>query len=224
MENRSAQIILAVVCFLLGIMLVVQFRTHTRIVRNTAALPVAEQATIIRNLVDANEKLRKEVLDLGYQLDEYEMAVGRSELDRMVLDLNRLRIINGSSEVSGPGIEITVQGMLRPEDLQDLVNELRDAGAEAIAVNHHRVVINSSFTAGDGGVLMNGEHLLRGPFVFQAIGNSEGLESAMIRQGGLLTVIQSSRPDIEITVFHKSRLVLPRADRLLALQLARVPE
>jgi uncharacterized protein YlxW (UPF0749 family) len=227
-KQRSAQIVLAVVCFALGIMLVTQFRTHTRIVRQT--MPVTEQVLIIGNLSDANQKLRQEVEGLRRQLEEYEQTVGKSDLDRMVQDINQLRVVNGSSEVSGPGIQLNIGGdfgplgRMRAEELQDLVNELRDAGAEAIAVNGVRLVANSSFIGASGGIILNGDRLLVAPYTFDVIGQGENLERALTRQGGLVAYFSGRYPGAELKIFRKSTLVLPKADNLPSLRVAQLVE
>ncbi|MHB1006989.1 MAG: DUF881 domain-containing protein [Chloroflexota bacterium] len=230
MRRQSAQVALAFVCFLLGIMLVVQFRTQSRIVTDIVRLPANQQWEYASSLAESNQKLRKEVDDLRQQLLEYESSVGKSDLDKMVSDMNNLRVVNGASEVSGPGIEVTISGTLRanggfsPEELNDLVNELRNAGAEAIAVNRHRVTIRSSFGRGGGGVTLNGADPITPPYVVEAIGQADLLEPALMRQGGLLYSFQGMYPEAKITVFRKTNLVLPQRDQDLALKLAKVGE
>ncbi|MDA8216641.1 MAG: DUF881 domain-containing protein, partial [Dehalococcoidales bacterium] len=206
-----------------GIMLVTQFRTHTRIVKDTLALPLNEQMMIVGNLSDSNQKLRKEVETLQDQLNAYEGTVGKSELDRMVADVNQLRIVNGVSEVSGPGIEVTINANLVPEDLQDMVNELRDAGAEAIAVNGHRVVVDTSFVYQGGEVVINGDQIIRPPYVVDAVGNADDLERALNRQGGLVASLQGIYTGAQIAVYHKTNLVLPKSDHAITMEVASVP-
>lgn len=230
MRQRSAQVALAVVCFLLGVMLVVQFRTHSRIVRDTLSMPVNEQWLIASNLTTSNQGLRKEVAELRRQLEEYESSFGKSELDRMVADINHLRVVNGASEVSGPGIQMRIAGTLGPygslppEELNDLVNELRNAGAEAIAVNGHRIVGSSAFSRTAGGTAINGDQLVGGPYVVEAIGQPEALERALNRPRGLSEFFKGKYPDSQITIYHKPELVLPKRDVEPSLQLARLVE
>lgn len=227
LRQRSAQISLALVCFLLGIMLVVQFRTHTRIIDRTLTLPANEQRTAIASLYDANQKLRQEVDDLRAQLLGYEGSLGKSELDSMVADINRLRAVNGTSEVSGPGVEVTIEGQLRtdgsiaPEDAGDLVNELRDAGAEAIAVNGVRVTVNTYFARADGGLTVGGDRVIKVPYVFQAIGQPEALESTLNRPAGMISWLKGKYPGAGITIYRKTALVLPKGDHNVAFKLAK---
>ncbi len=230
MRQRSAQVALALVCFFLGIMLVVQFRSQARIVKDTLALPSNEQVLVFTSLYKSNQELEKEVATLRNQLLEYESSLGASELNRMVADINRLRIVNGASEVSGPGIQVTIagtlgpQGGLPPEELNDLVNELRDAGAEAIAVNGHRIVINSAFSRSGASTVLDGIHVVNAPYVIEAIGNAEGLERALNRPDGMVSFFEGKYTGAQVTVFRKPNLVLPKRERELGIQLAQAIE
>ena len=106
----------------------------------------ADQAQIVSNLYDANLALRNEVATLADQLqqqrDEQRRRRGPA---RWLSDLEKLRVINGTSPAIGPGVELKIGADIRVEDVQDLINELRNAGAEAVAVNGERV------TVADGG-------------------------------------------------------------------------
>lgn len=56
----------------------------------------------------------------------------------------------------GPGIRITItdpRGKLTPEILLNAIEELRDAGAEVMAVGDHRLVASSSVTSSSSGDL-----------------------------------------------------------------------
>ena len=66
-----------------------------------------------------------------------------------------LGILAGTVPATGPGVTITIDdpdGAVTRPTLLDGVEELRDAGAEAIEINDSvRVVASTSFTDGDGG-------------------------------------------------------------------------
>jgi len=96
--------------------------------------------------VEANVELRAEAEKLGVQEEEYRRSQAQGDLTDMATDLGRLRVFTGLSEVSGPGVELRVTAEIKPEYVQDLINELRNAGAEAIAVNGERIVANSPVT------------------------------------------------------------------------------
>ena len=66
-----------------------------------------------------------------------------------------------------------------------MVNELRAAGAEAIAINDQRVTGTSEIRCVGPTVLVN-ETRLAAPFVIKAIGNPQTLESSLKLRGGVL--------------------------------------
>ena len=97
---------------------------------------------------------------------------------------------------------------LRAEDVLDLINELRNAGAEAIALNGERIVLSTPVVATSGGVMVNGV-ALRPPYLFQAIGNPETLDRALTRRGGLISFLRNTYPQAVITVEQRPLLLLP---------------
>ena len=75
--------------------------------------------------------------------------------------------------------------IIHDEDLLRVVNELRAAGAEAIAINDQRVTGTSEIRCVGPTVLVN-EIRLAAPFVIKAIGNPQTLESSLKLRGGVL--------------------------------------
>jgi len=206
--SRKAQLYLTIICVLIGVLVVTQYRTHGKIAKALVAESSQEQAAIISSLYDANSELRQEVARLTLQLEQNRSAMPGSDLDAMVSELNRLRIVSGVSAVSGPGIQLSIAGPLRAEDIMDMVNELRNAGAEAIAVNEQRIVANSFFSNSPEGISVSGVTIAQ-PYVFSAIGHPDTLEKAIERKGGLLTIIENSHPEAIVTLEKRDRLVLP---------------
>ena len=137
MMTRSAQITLTVVSFLLGLLLVTQFYTQRKLASASQTQSTADQAMIISGLVEGNAALRKEVAALESETANYDLTSGEANLENMVSELNKLRILNGLVEVAGPGVEIKISGSVTALDLQDLMNEVaecrsRGAGPERL--------------------------------------------------------------------------------------------
>ncbi|MCL5074157.1 MAG: DUF881 domain-containing protein [Chloroflexi bacterium] len=208
MRSRSSIISLTLVCFLLGLMLAMQFHAQGKIARSAGIVTASDQAIIISNLYDSNMALRREVSDLTSQLERYERSIERSDLTIMAEELNQLRLINGLSEVSGLVTAIFISGELRAEELQDLINELRNAGAEAIAINEQRIGVRTAVVKDKIGLRVN-DVSITPPYVFKAIGRPETLERALTRKGGLVGLIQAANPEMKIAVTKRTYLVLP---------------
>jgi uncharacterized protein YlxW (UPF0749 family) len=195
------------VCFLLGVMLVVQLRTRRELDR-TSSPAGSSSLGMLSALVEANARLRQERAALNDQIAEYQTALGQERLTVLVEELRRLRIANGLVETRGPGIQISLEDLLSPVEMQDLVNELRNSGAEAIALNGHRLIASSVVAASRETLIVDGQ-LLEPPYVFEAIGSPDDMETAMARQGGLLALLAQAHDRQGYEVIQQDHIVLP---------------
>jgi uncharacterized protein YlxW (UPF0749 family) len=209
MKGRSAQLSVTILCFFLGLLLVAQFRTWRMTNSSLLFASSADQLIIINSLVENNDRLREEMEALEEQLSEYKQAPGRTVLEALVEELNKVRIINGLVEVSGSGVEVTIDGPIGVLDMQDLINELRNAGAEALTINGERLTLYTAMASTeDGGMTINGTRLSQ-PYILQAIGDPETMETALLRQGGLIAVLQRNYQGLTVSVVKREKMVLP---------------
>ena len=81
---------------------------------------------------------------------------------------------------------IEIDGSFDPTAVNDLIYELRNAGAEAIAVDDIRITAGSVAVLGTRAIEIDGVPLGR-RFTVRAIGSPDGLRSAIERPGGILT-------------------------------------
>jgi uncharacterized protein YlxW (UPF0749 family) len=200
-----AQLAVALLCALLGFGLVVQVRSA----RDEPGLSALRQADLVRLLDDQSERserLRSEVADLEATRERLRTGTDRT---RAALQEARRRaqvlgILAGTLPATGPGIVLTVddpRGTVEAGHLLDAVQELRDAGAEAIQVGGQggtvRVVVNTHFVdagtrsgapAGRG-VLVDGTPL-RPAYRFVVIGDPDTLAAALEIPGGVLDTLR----------------------------------
>ena len=206
--RRSAfsLVLMTVLMLVLGIMIVAQFRAAGRL----RPLPGTgdEQAILLSALADANSRLRAEVGSLTAQEAAYEHDRGTAGLQELVAELNRVRMLNGMVEVSGPGMELLLDGPLNALDLQDVINELRNAGAEAITLNGRRLMVSSVVTVDTKGqVLLDGQPIAR-PYRFLTIGDPDTVETAVRRPGGLLVLFRRAYPNLVVQTAQQSKVVM----------------
>jgi len=169
----------------------------------------AEQLAIISSLVENNARLREEMEALEKQLSEYQQATGRAVLGPLVEELNKVKIINGLVEVSGPGVEVSIDGPIGVLDVQDLINELRNVGVEALTINGERLTLYSVVTSTeDGAITVNATQLSR-PYILQAIGQPETMETALLRRGGLIATLERNYEGLAVSVVKREKMVLP---------------
>ena len=126
-----------------------------------------------------------EILDLGAEGDSYFIAMEYIHGE----DLRRITAFGGTAAVNGQGIVMEVNGDLDAIALNDLVNELRNAGAEAIAVDQVRITAGSVAIQGPRSLEVDGVEVGR-RFTLRAIGSPDGLLSAMQRPGGIISQLK----------------------------------
>ena len=128
-------------------------------------------------------------------------------------ELGALGVLAGTLPATGPGVRITVTvpaSQISLNYLLDGIEELRDAGAEAMEINDTvRVVAQTSFENADGGISVDGR-VLRPPFVIDAIGDPDGLATALRFPGGFVDDLRlddgkvriDTSDDIRVTSLH----------------------
>lgn len=78
-----------------------------------------------------------------------------------------------------------------------MLNELKNAGAQAISVNDQRIT-NSTYIYCDGGVILIDGVKIGNPFTIKAIGNSETIYGAIMRTKGYISVLTNDGIQIDV--------------------------
>jgi uncharacterized protein YlxW (UPF0749 family) len=223
MAARIAQLSLFAVALVIGVLLVGQLRSQARPIE-LSSLSAQELSALIESLSSRNVQLSDGLADLRERIREYERAEvqGQSTLEQAEEDLERIAAFGGLRAVEGQGIVVEMDGSFTPTAVNDLVHELRNAGAEALAVDDIRITASSVAVAGTSAIEIDGVPIDR-TFSISAVGSPDGLRSAIERPGGILTLLQQSI-DAVFTVETVTNLQLPVTDRDLTPQVARPAE
>ncbi len=213
MRRPAAQLALTAVAIVLGFLVVLQLRS-TDPGADLAGRTAQELTVIIANLNLRNDQLRGEIASKERDLRDLQgsRARGESTLGALEDDLDRIRAWSGLEPVEGRGVRLTVAGPLDGEAAMDLLNELRNAGAEAMAIGGVRI-IGSTVVAGAAGDLSVEDRPLQSPLLIDAVGSPDGLTGALTRPGGIVTLLEATRPEVEVTVTPIDRLSLPATSR-----------
>jgi uncharacterized protein YlxW (UPF0749 family) len=215
MHELRSQLTVAAVALLLGVLVVVQLRGQQQ-ASALAGLSAQELTVLVANLDAHNEQLRKEVGALNAQLGEITAAQSRGDtsVDGIRRDLARVRAWAGLDPVTGEGVTITVSGPVAGPGVEDLLNELLTAGAEAVAVGDVRIV-PGSVVAGAPESLSIENTPLGDPFEIRAIGSREGLTGSLTRIGGIVAQLSATYPSAVVTVTPVDTVALPATSRAL---------
>ncbi|HMJ81383.1 MAG TPA: DUF881 domain-containing protein [Candidatus Dormibacteraeota bacterium] len=214
MRSRRGQLAVAAVTFALGLLLVIQLRAQSA-GGGLDALSSQDLTTLIANLNLHNAQLRDEVSGLKDQLAQLTDAQtsGQSNVGELEAELQRLRLWEGADPVRGRGVMVTISGPISPDAANDILNELRLAGAEALAVQDQRVVPGVVIGGTTGALTLEGARL-PDPFRIWAIGNPPNLQAILQRAGGLVSRIEVSEPSVSIEV-GEVNVTLPGSTRPL---------
>jgi uncharacterized protein YlxW (UPF0749 family) len=113
--------------------------------------------------------------------------------------LAALQVLAGTTPVTGPGVTLTIadpQGVIDSTVLLDAVQELRDAGAEAIQVGATRVVVDTWFGDSDKGLVVDGQPI-PAPIRILAIGDPDTMAAALSIPGGLADSVRTRGADFD---------------------------
>lgn len=184
----------AALLFVLGFVLAVQVQTTSEDVlgsaRTSDLVRILDDISAQRERLDAEEsRLRANLSALVSGADQAR-AARESTRDR----LQSLQVLAGTVPVHGPGVAVTISdpdGVLDSGDLLDAVQELRDSGAEAIAIDGARVVATTAIVDGPDGIVV-GDKVVSAPYEVTAIGEPATLEAGLSFPGGVVESVREA--------------------------------
>ena len=211
MKSNAGVIAVTVIALFLGVLAVTQIQAQDVYSRSLQLETPASLTTLIANLSERNNAIKEEILDLRRRTETARDAIasGKGSLTEAERQLGQLRVFAGMSAVSGPGITVRIDGAFDERALSDLVNELRNAGAEAIAVNTARVGPRSWFGAtADRGLTVDAV-AIRAPLQVRAVGSPDVMYVAMTRTGGIIGQFELIYKSTRFDVSRDSMIDLP---------------
>lgn len=193
-RRTRRQLLAALMCALLGFAAVGSVRSND----TTTALTNARESDLVQILDDLTQRrtrLEEETRALTSARDELLSGSAEQVIAQTRDRVRVLSVLAGTVPVYGPGVVIRLgdpSGVLDAATLLDAVQELRDAGAEAIEMNGRRLVVNSWFSDGrDRGVIVGGV-LIRPPYLITAIGDSQTMLAALDIPGGVADAVNAA--------------------------------
>lgn len=200
MNKKMQAIILGSLCVVMTMAICVQIKT---VKNNGTTLGKSEEETILKDQVlkmkEKYDNTYENLTRIEQELEQVRANVtsNNEELENLEEEIKKANTLLGFTEVTGTGVTITVAdgvstpNTLNPSDLLihdfdilSIVNELKNAGAEAIDVNGKRIVSTTSIMCDGNVVTINGEKV-SSPFVINAIGLPEQM-TTLNRPGGYI--------------------------------------
>lgn len=209
--------------FLLGIIIVVQLKSASGafgFVTVKSISEISDQITVEKNEIENLEILIKQKSN---KLDLYneELALNGSIAPVLSQEKEKAMLYSQSAAVTGPGVIVRLMDgerelkenenpnvlIIHDADVLHIVNDLKIAGAESIAINGQRLSSLSEMKCSGPTITINNKTYGQ-PFEIHAIGPAEKLEKAVIDKdtyGYILKNVYS----LGVDVYKKQQIYIP---------------
>lgn len=233
MDKKVEAIILAIMCFILTIGICIQINTVNN---NGSTVSGSQQENNLKSQVlKMKEKYENQYAELERVEKELEkerenIASSNTELAELESKIKKANLLLGNTNVTGTGIKVTLSDgkadpkildaenlIVHAENVLAVVNEMKNAGAEAISINDERVT-NTTAISCDGNIIIVNGKKVGSPIQITAIGFVE-LLSNLNRPGSTLETFKNYG---KIVDFKKSsNLEIPKYTGVLNFKYAK---
>lgn len=226
MRVKSKHVMFSLVLLISGFLISLSYQYTSEANQQTSPLTDSQwqEEAQLRNEVikeqQVNRELTESLRDVQNQIKSIEDEISISERTylNLVEDIDRLRMVTGSVGVKGEGIHVRLADaeyvpgddnpnnyIVHEQHIQQVVDELLVAGAEAIAINGHRIHKQSYIQCVGPVVEIDGETSFA-PFEITAIGDGETLDESLNLIGGVKD--QLVNENIEVRIEKKAEIIL----------------
>lgn len=245
-RNRTWIWSLTLVCFIFGGLMAMQLRAVERVEEKREKQKVNDkfvQAQTIKMQAKIHQEearssnLKLQIAQLNGTIKNREKLSGAT-LTKLNTQLKELQTLSGLTSISGPGVRMMLDdnpeaaklggnspflpGIVHDFDLLQIVNELRIAKAEGIAINGRRITGYTPIRCAGGPILINYEPVTP-PYRIEAIGDRDTLEKNLTYAGGIVDNLHnpSTGPGLQVKITRPERIELPASESVPRMQLAR---
>ena len=220
-KQKSYRVLIALVTIILTASITLQIRTMKKASSEISFAFVNDELkdTLLswrekyqeaeRNLENSNKELAEARKNAASRTHETEEIAAKLKINNMLF---------GLSYVTGNGIQIKVEDskvtlitedinmyLVHDADLREILNELSNAGAEAVEINGERIIGTTCITCAGNIISINGTRI-SSPFIIKAIGNQETLYGANTRPGGYIQLMQNQTIPTEVKKMQNMRI------------------
>ena len=223
MNKIKISIVLGIMCFALTFGIFLQIKTvensNMQVIKNYEENNLRAEVLKFKEKYD-NKLKEVEKAEETLEKERESATKNNSELENAELQIKKANKILGLSEVKGPGVIVTLKDsktnsanvlnindlLVHDLDVLSVINELKNAGAEAISINDQRIISTTAISCEGNVININGEKV-GVPFTIKAIGLPESLD-ALSRPGGYLEILK--RYGIEAELKKSNDITIPK--------------
>lgn len=194
MNKPASRYILFIVFMLLGTVMAWQLKStlNAKRIAASSALNASVLREEITELKQDIEELRAAIDEnIALQNDIIREYIALQNDNQLSREWEIIKLHTGLVGVEGPGITVTLNDapvrepdmptswfIIHDSDIRAILNDLKKAGAQAIAINGERVVPMSEPVCAGPTIIINGNRYPV-PFIIEAIGDPDALTEAM---------------------------------------------
>lgn len=226
MKKYNAAIILGVTCLILVLAICIQIRTIEE-ASNVVGSSLNDNSEMKDKVLEAQEDYKQIYSQLEKSNKKLEkirqLATSNSQEDELLkLELEDNDKVQGLTDVKGKGVIINLDDnrevdetevlnissyLVHEEDLLQIINELFNAGADAISINDQRIVSTTSIIC-DGNIIRINGKMVGAPITIKAVGYPERLDGALNRPGGYLQIMAND--GVKVYVEKTENVTIPK--------------
>lgn len=223
MIKKNSSFFVFIAAIIVGILISVNF-DFERIKSSYTQISSAEYQKAIEernNLYKDIGNIKEDNIEMKLTINRYMREDEQNEkiLEDMKNQIGDYQLFTGMSAVEGPGIILKINDgytnynedmeedinskLLHDSDMALVLNELRNAGAEAISVNNHRVIPWSGVICNWAFIGFEDGSMEYAPFNIYATGDPEKLKAALMEDGSHIKQLMIRKLNIEIETRNK---------------------
>lgn len=202
LRRRSSQLVVGGLVALLAFAVTVQVRQDDT--TDYGSLRGVELIELLKSVDVANERLAAQIDDLTATRDRLRASKGDAGEAEDVARKRaaELAVLAGSVGATGPGVRLTVtdpSGAVDAGLVLEVLQELRQGGAEAIVVNDVARVVAQTYVLDDEKGLRIGGRQVTSPYRFDVIGDPSTLEEAVRFRSGVADLVKARGAKVSLT-------------------------
>lgn len=207
-DRRTWWATLFLLCGILGAMLGLSVRTQTAKQTQDKLDRLQGTEMLAKANVDASRRIAQLQKDNAQLVKSAPSDTGR--LKTLATEMAKAQFLAGLTDVKGPGVIVMMTdsklpypkdappgmipvNIIHDNDIGQVANELRAAGAEAISVNDQRLVSVSPIRCAGPTIFINNTPQTP-PYVIKAIGDPKTMATALNIPGGITSILKSFDP------------------------------
>ena len=211
MKLKDNLIILFIIFALFGSVATIQIRSTVVASRQSReALDPGQLKAQLDNRIKTGEAFKAQITELENKKESFLKSVPDNTINiSKNQELERLKEMSGLTDVTGKGVVVILNDaekvsedenvmdyIIHDEDVYNVINELRAAGAQAISINNERIIATSEVRCAGPTIKINNNRYAV-PYEIKAIGDSDVLYDNL-KDSNIVNYMKEYRKRVDI--------------------------